>query len=280
MEGVFNSLLREAQMAGVGGLKYPEYNRKVSLKVRHIVQDYLTGTIWATDQTFVAAGGDHACTAEVCVLLVELAWEVDVKEVRNILTGALAGKGRGEGGEKRRVENQSVQPTTKGMGEMGVGGGNGSATSDLRSGRIIVERIEVSGEEEDEMDALMGAASAGATPMPAAAAAGGEGGGTRRNRTGRPRGRPGGGGREGMSLSVPGGRDRLVMKAGVQSINTGAQTRESSIKGDRHRRRNVTEGRTPALPYRGRGRKKRNAGPRNGWSLCSALRLWGGRGRC
>eukprot|EP00820_Chromera_velia_P020416 Cvel_29030.t1-p1 / transcript=Cvel_29030.t1 / gene=Cvel_29030 / organism=Chromera_velia_CCMP2878 / gene_product=hypothetical protein / transcript_product=hypothetical protein / location=Cvel_scaffold3911:12344-12861(+) / protein_length=172 / sequence_SO=supercontig / SO=protein_coding / is_pseudo=false len=41
MEGVFSSLSREAQMAGVGGLKYPEYNRKVSLKVRHIAQDYL-----------------------------------------------------------------------------------------------------------------------------------------------------------------------------------------------------------------------------------------------
>eukprot|EP00820_Chromera_velia_P019509 Cvel_28336.t1-p1 / transcript=Cvel_28336.t1 / gene=Cvel_28336 / organism=Chromera_velia_CCMP2878 / gene_product=hypothetical protein / transcript_product=hypothetical protein / location=Cvel_scaffold3687:13616-14304(+) / protein_length=229 / sequence_SO=supercontig / SO=protein_coding / is_pseudo=false len=80
MEGVFSSLSREAQMAGVGGLKYPEYNRKVSLKVRHIAQDYLTG-VRATDQTFVAAGGDHACAAEVCVLLTELAWEVGVKEV-------------------------------------------------------------------------------------------------------------------------------------------------------------------------------------------------------
>eukprot|EP00820_Chromera_velia_P020762 Cvel_29365.t1-p1 / transcript=Cvel_29365.t1 / gene=Cvel_29365 / organism=Chromera_velia_CCMP2878 / gene_product=hypothetical protein / transcript_product=hypothetical protein / location=Cvel_scaffold4002:1-2665(-) / protein_length=274 / sequence_SO=supercontig / SO=protein_coding / is_pseudo=false len=115
MEGVFSSLSREAQMAGVEGLKYPEYNRKVSLKVRHIAQDYLTG-VRAMDQTFVAAGGDHACTAEVCVLLTELAWEVGVKEVRNILTGALAGRERGEGGERGRVENLSVQPMTRRMG--------------------------------------------------------------------------------------------------------------------------------------------------------------------
>uniref|UniRef100_A0A0G4ICA4 Uncharacterized protein n=1 Tax=Chromera velia CCMP2878 TaxID=1169474 RepID=A0A0G4ICA4_9ALVE len=63
------------------------------------------------------------------------------------------------------------------MGGMGVGGGNGSVTSDLRSGGIIVEKIEVSGEEEDERDTLMGAASAGTTPMPATAAARGGGGG-------------------------------------------------------------------------------------------------------
>uniref|UniRef100_A0A0G4G6Y8 Uncharacterized protein n=1 Tax=Chromera velia CCMP2878 TaxID=1169474 RepID=A0A0G4G6Y8_9ALVE len=68
MEEVFSSLSREAQMAGVGGLKYPEYNRKVSLKVRHIAQDYLTN-VQAMDQTFVAAGEDHACAAKVCVLL-------------------------------------------------------------------------------------------------------------------------------------------------------------------------------------------------------------------
>uniref|UniRef100_A0A0G4HNC4 Uncharacterized protein n=1 Tax=Chromera velia CCMP2878 TaxID=1169474 RepID=A0A0G4HNC4_9ALVE len=234
MEGVFSSLSKEAQMVGVGGLKYPEYNRKMSLKVRHIVQDYLTG-VRATDQTFVAAGGDHACTAEVCVLLTELAWEVGIKEVRNILTGALAGRGRGEGGERGRVKNLSVQPMTRGMGGMGVGGGNGSMTSDLRSGGIMMKRIEVSREEEGEIDALMGAASAGATPMPAVAAAGGRGGGTGRNGTGRPRSRPRGGGRGEMSLSVPGGRDRLVMGAGVQSMDTGAQTRESSTKRDRVR---------------------------------------------
>uniref|UniRef100_A0A0G4HZT4 Uncharacterized protein n=1 Tax=Chromera velia CCMP2878 TaxID=1169474 RepID=A0A0G4HZT4_9ALVE len=127
MEGVFSSLSREAQIAGVGGLKHPEYNRKVSLKVRHIAQDYLTG-VRAMDQTFVATGRDHACAAE---------------------------------------------PMTRRMEGMGVGGGNRSVTSDLRSGGIMVERIEVSGEEEDEMDALMGAASVGATPMPAVVAAGG-----------------------------------------------------------------------------------------------------------
>uniref|UniRef100_A0A0G4FGN5 Uncharacterized protein n=1 Tax=Chromera velia CCMP2878 TaxID=1169474 RepID=A0A0G4FGN5_9ALVE len=38
-----------------------------------------------------------------------------------------------------------------------------------------------------------------------------------------------------MSLSVPGGRDRLVMEAGVQSIDTSAQMRESSTKRDRVR---------------------------------------------
>eukprot|EP00820_Chromera_velia_P025330 Cvel_33987.t1-p1 / transcript=Cvel_33987.t1 / gene=Cvel_33987 / organism=Chromera_velia_CCMP2878 / gene_product=hypothetical protein / transcript_product=hypothetical protein / location=Cvel_scaffold5689:4098-4319(+) / protein_length=74 / sequence_SO=supercontig / SO=protein_coding / is_pseudo=false len=74
MEGVFSSLSREAQMVGVGGLKYLEYNRKVSLKVRHIAQDYLTG-VRAMDQTFMATGGDHACATEVCVLMTELAWE-------------------------------------------------------------------------------------------------------------------------------------------------------------------------------------------------------------
>eukprot|EP00820_Chromera_velia_P020975 Cvel_29577.t1-p1 / transcript=Cvel_29577.t1 / gene=Cvel_29577 / organism=Chromera_velia_CCMP2878 / gene_product=hypothetical protein / transcript_product=hypothetical protein / location=Cvel_scaffold4070:1-379(-) / protein_length=126 / sequence_SO=supercontig / SO=protein_coding / is_pseudo=false len=55
------------------------------------------------------------------------------------------------------------------MGGLGVGRENGSVTSDLRSGGIVMERIEVSGEEKDEMDALMGAASAA---PPAAAAAG------------------------------------------------------------------------------------------------------------
>uniref|UniRef100_A0A0G4HRX3 Uncharacterized protein n=1 Tax=Chromera velia CCMP2878 TaxID=1169474 RepID=A0A0G4HRX3_9ALVE len=121
------------------------------------------------------------------------------------------------------------------MGGMGVGGGNGSVTSDLRSGGIVVERIEISGEEEDEMDALMGAASASATPMPAAAAAEGGRGGTGRNGTGRSRGRPRGGGRGGMSLSVPEGKDRLVMGAGVQSMDTGTRMRESSTKRDRVR---------------------------------------------